>query len=134
MLNKLWAPMVDRPQSRRGVWRMQADQVQREEAGMRMSSISRLGGGQLLLWADGELSAQQLQATMQDSVADGLRHPMALRLGRLQSGQHAHQGIMSLLRESTAVLDDVCEVAGGSGDQILKPSCIIRRLFLSTLR
>ena len=81
------------------------------------------------MFADGELAAKRLISTMQDSVADGLSHPMVVRLSRLRKSQHAHATLLELLEEHTAVLDDIELVSGSSGDRLLKPSSIIGRLF-----
>jgi hypothetical protein len=69
---------------------------------------------------------------MEDAVADGMAHPMVVRLSRLRSGQHAHASMMALLRERTPLLDDIRRIPSASGEtgcHMLAPSAIIRRIY-----
>ena len=93
--------------------------------------MSKLASRQLLLWADGELSAARLQQTMQDAIDDGLAHPMVLRMSQVGQAQHAHHGFMDMLTRHTAALDNISPIAGAVGDaasHILLPSTILRSL------
>ena len=96
MLSGLWAPLEDQAPRRRGGWRQRAaaDALQGDGA---PAAISQLAWRQLLRWADGEVSASRLQEAMADAVADGLDHPMVVRMSRVGSGQHANAGFMDVL-------------------------------------
>lgn len=131
MLSKLWSPLDGSIVRRRGGWRQRAAIAVADDQGP-PPSISRLAAGQLRLWADGELPASKLQIVMEDAVTDGLNHPMVVRLSRIQPSQHAHQSLMVVLKECTAVVDDIRSIDGAIGEtgtQMLAPSSIIKRLY-----
>ena len=65
---------------------------------------------------------------MRDAAADGLGHPLVVRLSCTQANQHAHHGLMGSLKESTSVFDDFAQIPGSS-DQTLKPSSIMMRMY-----
>ena len=81
----------------RGGWRQRLAVETAMEGQHADSSISRLAAGQLLLWADGAISAAQLQRTMCDALADGLDHPMVKRLADLPPEGRAQQALMDLI-------------------------------------
>jgi hypothetical protein len=131
MLHRLWEPIQTEDVFIRGGWRQRAAAAEQRSADT-IVGISQLASRQLLQWADGELSASRLQEVMADAVADGMQHPMVVRMSGVMASQHAHQGFMDLLRANTAVLDDIRPIsgaAGGAASHILPPSSIIRCLY-----
>ena len=127
MLSRLWQPNETLRHRRRGGWRQQAAESQC--APERSWTISRLTGNQLLLWADGLVSASRLQQPMCDAEAGNLDHCMVRKLSRIGTGNHAHEGLMQLLKSNTSIVTDISAIPGavdGGGSHILRPSTIIR--------
>ena len=126
MLSRLWIPDVQR--APRGGFRQRAvaAPIEAQDA-----TISQLASRQLLLWATGTLSATQLVDTMRDAVSDGLQHTMVIRMSQVPRDNHAHEGMMALIRRRTAVLDDIriIDVSDdGAPSHILLPSVMFRTL------
>lgn len=128
MLSRLWSPLELPPTRRRGGWRQRAEAEAAAARDVVAAPISMLAARQLLVWSDGSLSASKLQTIMSDAVSDGLTHPMVQRLSDIKGGQHANTSLLQLLKEKTAVLDDIREV-DHLGNHLLPPSAIIRRLY-----
>eukprot|EP00969_Alexandrium_andersonii_P065414 2882308-Alexandrium_andersonii.AAC.1 len=64
---------------------------------------------------------------MADAVADDFHHPMIDRLRGVGIGQHAQKGLLDLLQQRTAILDDIRAIhgaLGGAAKYILLPSAI----------
>eukprot|EP00959_Pyramimonas_sp_CCMP1952_P271976 5686578-Pyramimonas_sp.AAC.1 len=102
MLSHLWAPILPpRPRRLRGV-RRQRQSSDEDPAPEVLPNISRLAGGHLIEWCDGRVSALRRRNRMANAVADGMAHPMALRLSNIGSEgspQRCNRGLMGLLQE-----------------------------------
>ena len=119
MLAPLWAPTRAKRPRRQGGWRQQLEEPD-SEGEANAGQVSRLFGKLLLQWCDGTLAASMLQPHASDGIRDGFSHPMASRIAALGQGQHAHDGLMGLLRSCDIPLADLA-LAWRSSDRHVDP-------------
>ena len=118
-----------RVRQRRGGWRQQAaappDAVDPADD---LVAVSRLGTGLLRDWADGYMSATQVQQHAANAEADGLNDPLIKRLSKVGTGQNAHGGLMQLLHD-VGVMDLLSEVRDSPAwKHVILPSAWIARI------
>jgi hypothetical protein len=110
-----------RVRQRRGGWRQQAAAAADDDSDAVAIRPSRLGLGLLRDWADGHMSAAQLQQHASNAKADGLNDPLIDRLSSVGTQQNAQAGLMRLLTE-LGPMDMISNVEHSSWKQVILPS------------
>ena len=125
MFSKLCQPLDTRVVRRRGGWRQQlASQTRVDE---NPPPLSKLASGLLLEFCDGNLSATRLWQHCSNAKADGLTHPMVLRLAQVgseDSKHRCHSGVMKLL--DSCGFDSLLTTLEGTVSHAMLPSSYVK--------
>ena len=128
MMRPLWTKDPERPakRARKGGWRMQLEDIPDEAEVV----FSKFGAGLMQKWADGLMSAVDVQFHAANAKDDGLSTPFIDKLAAVPPGKHAQGGLVSLL-SSLGLRCRQTKIEPGSPDgvnNLLLPSTVIKLL------
>ena len=126
----LFAQVYTRRVVRRGGIRQRAAAAA-DDAGEDPPKVSKLAVGLLQDWADGNLSAAQVQRHASNAIADGMSDPL---LQRLQQDSNPQRGLQTLLRD-IGVLGFMSTIDGSNcWRQCVLPSTWLRHIQVNSPR